>query len=102
MIEKNHMAKTDKKYHLSVWWGDDVVNVELFLSEEDWGRIMSGEKKNVIGDGYFYEGEKFQDIWRFSGGLDGELIVSYDEYPSEGWDGDGWIGTVREALVDEE
>ena len=77
-----------KPIRLTVSWGNDVAVDLTIFSAAQWKKIADGHAVTINGKGYFYEGERFQDIWHFSGGLDGELRVSYDE-------GDGFVGTAR-------
>jgi hypothetical protein len=81
-----------KPVRLSVSWGDGV-RLNLNVAPETWKKIVGGHAATIRGNGYLYEGERFQDVWYFSGGLDGELRVSYD-------DADGFVGTARDALAD--
>jgi hypothetical protein len=83
---------------LSVSWGYDVI-VELRVSRRNWSKIAGGKPVTIRGNGYYYEGEFFRDYWDFSGGIDGELRVRYGS-PKDGDYGDGYVGTVREALVE--
>jgi hypothetical protein len=79
-----------KPIRLSVSWGNDV-GVDLTISAGQWKQISDGHSVTINGKGYFYEGERFQDVWNFAGGLDGELRVSYG-------DADGFVGTARDAM----
>jgi hypothetical protein len=76
----------------SVTWGNGDVCVELPVTQSQWEEIKRGADVTVRGKGYWYEGEWFQDTWYFSGGLDGELRVCYE-------DGDGFVGSPRHALM---
>jgi hypothetical protein len=78
---------------LRVVWGNDDVIVELTVTKSQWARIKNGDDVRINGKGYWYEGERFQDTWYFSGGLDGELRVCYDD------GGEGFIGSPRDALM---
>jgi hypothetical protein len=78
----------------SVTWGSGDVCVELPVTQSQWEEIKRGDDVTVRGKGYWYEGERFQDTWYFSGGLDGELRVGYDD------GGEGFIGSPRDALID--
>jgi hypothetical protein len=80
-----------KPIRLSVSWGNDV-GVNLTISAAQWKKISDGHSVTINGKGYFYEGERFQDVWNFAGGLDGELRVSYG-------DADGFVGTARDAMA---
>jgi hypothetical protein len=78
--------------------GGDVV-VELDVNITDWLEIIGCEEVTLDGQGYFYDGEPFQDRWHFSGGLEGDLRVTYESRLSPGDPGDGWLGAPRRALV---
>lgn len=52
-------------------WGYGA-RVELSLTKSQWEKIIRGDKMFIEGEGYWYEGEFFQDNWYFSGGLDGD------------------------------
>jgi hypothetical protein len=84
--------------HLSVNWGYDVT-VNLRVSRRNWSKISKGERVTIRGKGYYYEGEFFWDYWDFSGDIDGELRVRYGS-PKDGDYGDGFVGTLRQALVE--
>jgi hypothetical protein len=83
---------------LSVSWGYDVC-VELRISKRNWSKISRGERVTIRGNGYYYEGEFFWDYWNFSGGIDGELRVTYAS-PKDHDEGVGFDGSLREALVE--
>jgi hypothetical protein len=78
-------------------WGYDV-HVELKLTHDDWAKVLAGESVSLRGDGYEYEGDFFWDYWDFSGGLTGELVVTYDSPEDDDYSGEGWSGKVDEAL----
>ena len=67
---------------IGVEWGDEYH--ELVLGPEDWQRVKAGHALQVKGEGYAYEGEFFQDVWTFAGGLDGDLTVTCAEGKDEG------------------
>jgi hypothetical protein len=91
------MAKTSFK-QFRIWWGNGDVCVELPVTKSQWEKIGRGQNVTIRGKGYWYEGEWFEDIWHFSGGLDGELEVCYGQ-PSEGdYSGQGFVGRPRDAL----
>jgi len=85
--------------HLSVSWGYDV-DVELRISKRNWAKIIRGEQVTIRGKGYHYEGEFFWDYWDFSGGIDGELRVRYGSPKDGDYSGEGFISSLREALVE--
>lgn len=85
---------------LSVSWGYDVT-VELVVSKRNWSKIMRGHDLTIRGSGYYYEGDFFWDFWDFAGGIDGELIVRYGSPKDGDYSGQGFIGTLRDALVEE-
>jgi hypothetical protein len=77
---------------LIVSWGDGVV-VRLRPSEANWAKIDKGQRVEIEGGGYSYEGETFLDVWSFNCDGPGTLRVSYD-------DGDGFVGCISDALAD--
>ncbi len=79
------------------WGGGDVV-VELDINIADWLEIVCSEEVTLDGEGYSYYGEPFQDRWHFSGGLEGDLQVTYDSCVSPGDPGDGWLGSPRSVF----
>ena len=91
------MSKSFAKFAVA-WGGGDVV-VELDVDVTDWLEIVCGEEITLDGEGYSYDGEPFQDRWHFSGGLEGDLRVTYDSCESPGDPGDGWLGSPQSALV---
>lgn len=82
----------------AVSWGYDV-DVELIVSPRTWSLIKRGHLVTRRGSGYHYEGDYYQDIWVFNGGLDGTLRVSYRLKGTGSYDGDGFVGTPRDALA---
>lgn len=82
----------------AVSWGYDV-DVELIVSPRTWSLIKRGHLVTRRGSGYHYEGDYYQDIWVFNGGLDGTLRVSYRLKGTGSYDGDGFVGTPRNALA---
>jgi hypothetical protein len=93
------MKPKESAAHLSVSWGYDV-DVELHVSKCNWKKIMKGQNVTIRGKGYYYEGEFFWDYWDFSGGIDGELRVRYGSPRVGDYSGEGFIGTMREAMVE--
>jgi hypothetical protein len=87
------LPRKGKRVRISVYWPDDWK--EIILNPEDWDSILAGEAFDDAGQGFSYEGEDFQDWWYFSGGLKGELRVTYDD------DGEGFCGTLEEAEIEE-
>ena len=85
--------------HLTVSWDDDGVEVDLEVPPHTWARIVSGEKATLPGKGYSYEGEWFQDHWHFSGGLDGDLEVTYESSDSESTSGTGIVCSLEDAVA---
>jgi hypothetical protein len=83
---------------LRVSWAYGDVILDLTISPENWSKILRGDKVVVRGRGYLYEGEFFQDRWYFSGGLDGDLTVSYSSLDGE--TGDGFVGSPRDVLAE--
>ena len=86
---------------LRVSWGNrdvEVVDVSLRLSVDQWRRVQAGEPITVTGNGYVYDGEKFQDTWYFNHNGPRNLTVSYAS-GEPFWEGDGFIGSVDDALT---
>jgi hypothetical protein len=81
---------------LRVSWAYGDVVLNLNVSPENWSKILRGESVVIKGHGYHYEGEFFQDRWYFSGGLDGDLTVSYSSL--DGDTGDGFVGSPKLVL----
>jgi hypothetical protein len=84
---------------LSVSWGYDV-DVKLRVSKSNWSKICKGKGVTIRGNGFYYEGEFFWDYWNFSGGIDGELGVRYGSRKTGDYTGQGFVGTLRDALVE--
>jgi len=82
----------------AVSWGYDV-DVELLVNPRTWSLIKRGHLVTRRGTGYHYEGDHYQDIWVFNGGLDGILQVSYRLKGNGSFDVDGFVGTPRDALA---
>jgi hypothetical protein len=85
--------------HLSVSWGYDVT-VNLRVSRRKWSKISKGDRVTIRGNGYYYEGEFFRDYWDFSGGIDGGLQVRYGSPKRGDYSGQGFVGKLRDALVE--
>jgi hypothetical protein len=79
---------------ISVSWGSDVT-VSITLTPEEWAAVKAGESFSTCGDGYYYEGEAFQDYWHLGGGLEGSLEVTYDDC------GEGFVGRLCDAKIEE-
>jgi hypothetical protein len=77
-----------EKVIVSVYWPDDWKKIEL--NPSDWQKIKRGESFSDLGNGYNYEGVKFNDFWEFNEEFKGSCKVTYD---------DGGIGF--EGLIDE-
>jgi hypothetical protein len=79
---------------ITVTWGYGPHT--LRLSVRDWHLVRSGASIKIQGEGYYYEGEFFQDYWYFSSGLNGPLVV---EYGKDG--GTGFVGRLSDAEIEE-
>jgi len=91
------MSKGCAKFVVA-WGGGDIV-VELGVNIDDWLGIVCGEEIALEGESYVYDGEPLQDRWHFSGGLEGDLKVTYNRRERPGDPGDRWLGAPRSALV---
>jgi hypothetical protein len=85
--------------HLSVSWGYDE-RVDLQVWQRNWSKISKGRKVTIRGKAYYYEGEFFWDYWDFSGGIDRRLEVRYSSPKDGAYSGQGFVGSMREALVE--
>jgi len=90
---KRHIRRTRRTVTISVYW--DCVEASVKLTRRDWEAIKAGGEFHEIGEGYYYEGEKFQDYWNFAGGLEGSLEVTYDG------GGQGFVGRLCDAQIKE-
>jgi hypothetical protein len=73
---------------ITVEWGYEAHSITL--TPRNWARVKSRKELFIRGKGYYYEGEFFWDYWNFTGGLEGDLIVSYGnhgDYSATGFDG---------------
>lgn len=77
---------------ITVEWGYEEHSI--VVTAENWERIKSGEPVHLRGEGYYHEGEFFQDEWFFGGGVDGTLEVSYGD---DG--GVGYAGSLAQAII---
>ncbi len=61
------MSKKTPYKTLAATWGNDEVIVELTLDKVQWDRIVRGDRVEIQGGAYWYDGDWFQDIcWHFS------------------------------------
>ncbi|MGM0983300.1 MAG: hypothetical protein ACQEXG_07705 [Pseudomonadota bacterium] len=85
-------------FRIMVEWGYELHTLEL--TDSQWESILSGKPLEIEGDGYAYDGEFFTDIWSFSGGVDGYLVVNYRLDDGEVMDeGVGYQGSLSGALI---
>lgn len=76
---------TNSGVRVTVEWGYEQHS--LLLTPQQWSQVVSGSPLSVVGPGYAYEGEFFQDYWSFAGGMQGDLIVTYGHDGGSGFDG---------------
>ena len=109
-VENNRLATRLKKVHnmlkkqgtlLRAIGGNDDVVVELLVSRRTWSKILKGQELTLRRQGFAYEGDFYRDYWDFSGGLDGELRVRYGSPKDGDYSGEGFVGSPRDALVEE-
>lgn len=81
---------------VTVEWGYECPSITL--TPRNWAAIKAGHAHYQRGAGYYYEGEFFWDYWRFAGGLDGELAVTYGEGENCGG---GFEGVLYSATIEE-
>jgi len=79
---------------LSLWIADDAAEVSLELGEEDWRRILKGEKLIRAGQGYNYEGDEFSDTWCFNSRGPLTLEIGYDD------SGVAFDGSLSSAMIE--
>ena len=93
-MNHNTAATMKKKITISVYWPDDWKSV--VLDEEEYQEILSGEPFDKEGEGYYYEGEDFEDWWSFEGDGNGNInvVVSYGD------GGVGFDGTLDDCEID--
>ena len=97
-----HMSKKAPYKTLVATWGNDEVIVELNLEKDQWAKIVRGDRVEIQGRGYWYDGDEFQDIWDFNSGLhDAELIVQYGQTSIGDFSGQGYIGPISDVLINE-
>jgi hypothetical protein len=90
------MSRKPPHKSLGATWGE--VFVELSLTKAQWDRIARGDYVQIKGRGYWYDGDKFQDIWDFNSGRH-ELVIRYGQ-PSVGdFSGEGYIGSIDDVLI---
>lgn len=80
-----------------VEWGYDGHSITL--SPRNWARVVSGKELSIRGKGYHYEGEFFWDYWHFTGGLEGDLTVSYGNHGD--YSATGFDGKLGDAIITE-
>ena len=85
---------------VTVEWGYEEHS--LTLTDKEWSTIKNGDLLLIKGEGYHYEGEFFQDYWKFGGGLDGSLVVTYCVDGGGDIDaGTGFDGSLADATIQE-
>ena len=83
-----------KSIKLSVYWPDDWKSVILSMSE--WEEVLSGIEFSKDSESYSYEGEEYSDFCWFEGGIDGEVLVTYDD------GGTGFIAKLSDEEITKE
>jgi hypothetical protein len=94
------MPKPAYKTLTSAWGNGGEVCVELPVNKKQWDRIVRGDQVTIKGAGYWYDGDLFEDIWYFSGGLEGKLEVRYGQPAVGDYSAQGFLGTLKDALTD--
>ena len=79
---------------ITVEWWYELHSIVLI--PRNWNKVKGGGSLSIRGKGYYYEGDHFWDYWYLSGGLNGELIVEYDDNG-----GAGFIGNLEDAEINE-
>lgn len=80
---------------------DDFWEAQLNVRGLDWLAIIRDETIAIEGTGLVFEDKNHEDIWEFSGGLDGELLMRYwpqNERPVHKMT--GYHGKPRSVLLD--
>jgi len=78
---------------ITVEWDYELHDITLI--PRNWSKVKNGKALSIRGKGYYYDGVFFWDYWFFSGGLSGELIVTYNG------DGVGYEGALCDADINE-
>lgn len=84
------------KIRISVYWPDDWKSI--VITQIEYQSILDGNPYEDIGEGYSYDGEEFEDYWAFEGGINGNVVVSYDD---GGVGYDGPLSSCKIELIEE-
>jgi hypothetical protein len=91
-LEKFEMTLRPGSARIIVEWGYD--NHEMVLNSRNWARVKRGGELRIRCRGFSEDGPQWE-YWNFAGGLDGKLLVEYGD------GGTGFVGTLREARIEE-
>lgn len=84
---------------IMVEWGYEPHTLDI--SDSTWEKILSGMPLNIKGNGFGYEGDSFIDTWSFAGGIDGEVVVTYQLLDGDIMDeGTGYTGLLSGAQIE--
>ena len=59
------------------FWVDNCWHGYLAIRQKDWVPIIDGKSISIKGTGFCFDDIWYDDVWDFSGGLDGQLIMRY-------------------------
>ena len=79
---------------LRLWVADGSDEAVLELPQKEWCAVLHGDRLTRSGQGYCYEGEAFQDEWRFNASGLLTLEIGYDD------GGAAFIGDLTEATIE--
>lgn len=81
---------------VAVDWGNELH--ECPMSMRTWKRILGGNPVLRV-EPYWYEGRRYRSEWRFNTNGYGSLRVTYCALGGGGDEGDGYIGSIEDALI---
>ena len=91
--------RPNRKMRLLTSWADKSVVARCSVDADDWIKVAEGEKLDLDGSSYSYEGGRYSTYWRFNSPTKGEVLVHYSSTKGDSDGGEGYIGGI-ESLID--
>lgn len=77
---------------------DDGI-LEVQLSAVETRRVINSEKITKVGSGFIYQDKNCRDYWEFSGGINGDVEVTYFEMGNVSNQGLLYHGPIKPLII---
>jgi hypothetical protein len=90
--------RPNKAVRLEARWSDDAAVARIWIDPDDWMHIAEGERVDLEGNRYNYEGAAYFTCWKFNCRKRGEVLVAYASTKNPETGGEGYEGGIKSLV----